>query len=368
MTVRVRDVCAALDEIAPPSLAFDWDRCGLSIGDPEWEVKGVLVALTVTLEAVAAARTAGAGMIVSHHPVIWESLQNLRVDNPQTRMCLDLVQAGIACFAAHTNLDIAPGGVNDVLADVLGLVDRQPLLPAPNSGMVKVVTFVPESHLATVREAVCLAGAGVIGDYVHCTFSVPGVGTFLPGEDAHPFSGDKGRVNEEPECRLETLVSNARLPRVLEAMVRAHPYEEPAYDLIPLENRDPKVGLGVRGAIEPETTLGDFARRVRDCLNLSYVRFVGDSEGRVRNVAVLAGSGGSSVGDIPQDIDVLVTGDVGYHDGLAARQRGLALIDAGHAGTEKCIVPALAQFLQKRFESLPVSMYDEPDVFRTVAQ
>jgi dinuclear metal center YbgI/SA1388 family protein len=352
-----------MDELAPPCLAYEGDRIGLSIGDPEWEVIRAAVALTVTPEVAKTAIRKRVDLMVSHHPVIRDPLWALRTDNEHTRMCLALAQARVACFAAHTNLDVVPGGVNDRLAQLLGLVNCRPLFPVEQGGVVKLVTFVPEPHVAAVRDAVCRAGAGVIGEYTHCTFSAPGVGTFLPREEANPFSGDKRRVNEESERRFETLVSKHQLGKVIQALLQAHPYEEVAYDIIPLANKDPRVGLGVCGELKRPLTLHAFARHARTALELSTVRVIGDPNKRLSKVGVLGGGGGRRVREIPPNIDAFVTGDVSYHDALAARERGLAVIDAGHAGTEKCIVPVVAGFLRERFRSLRITTFDEPDVF-----
>ena len=365
--MKVRDVCAALDAWAPPALAYEGDAVGLSIGAPDWEVSRVLVALTVTPGVFAMAKDAGAQMIVSHHAVLWRPLPALRADDPHTALCLGLAEARIACFTAHTNLDLAPGGVNDTLADLFELTSRAPLLRVPHDGQVKLVTFVPESHLAPVREAVCEAGAGVIGDYTHCSFSSPGLGTFLPGDAANPFSGEKGQVNEEPERRFEVLVPKARLVGVLDALMTAHPYDEPAYDVVCLENRDRQLGLGVRGELAEPLPLDAFAVKVRRALGLSHIRVLGDAEEPIKKVAVIGGGGGGEVGEIPLDVDVYVTGDVGYHDAVAASERGLAVIDAGHAGTERCIVPVVKRFLCEKLEGLEVDVYDEPSVFRVLA-
>jgi dinuclear metal center YbgI/SA1388 family protein len=357
-----------MDEFAPPGLAFDWDHIGLGIGDPEWNVARVLVALSVTPEAARAAIRSKANLIVSHHPVIWDPIGALRMDDPHMRMCVELADAGIACFAAHTNLDAAPGGVNDTLAGLLGLEARRPLFPLPHAGVVKLVTFVPESHLEAVREAVCAAGAGVIGEYAHCSFSVAGMGTFLPGDAARPYSGQRGRVNEEPERRFEALTPKVRLAQVVRALMNAHPYETPAYDIVPLENGDPGAGLGVRGEWKRPETLRACCERVRAALGLDAVRCVGDLRRRIKTAAVLGGSGGGEVSSIPSEIDVYVTGELGYHDALAARERGLAIIEAGHDGTERCIIPVVAQFLRKRFPALQISTHIEPGVFRSLVK
>ncbi|MBI4558646.1 MAG: Nif3-like dinuclear metal center hexameric protein [Candidatus Hydrogenedentes bacterium] len=364
--MTVGEVCAVIEELAPASLAYEWDRPGLSTGNPGARVSSLIVALTVTSESLKAAKKARAQMIVSHHPIIWDPLPSLRTDDPHARLCLQLAQAGIACYAAHTNLDMVPGGVNSVLAARLHLTHVKPLLSAPQARQVKLVTFVPESHLAAVRQAVCDAGAGMIGDYTYCSFSTPGVGTFMPGVEAQPFSGKKHVVNEETERRFETLVTKARLPGVLAALFKAHPYEEVAYDIVTLENTDPSVGLGIRGELDEPRTLRTFAIEVCKALRVSHVRMVGESGRRVRTAAVLGGSGGGEIARLPSDIDVFVTGDVKYDHALAARKRNVAVIDAGHAGTEKWIVPALAAFLKKRLPGVRVTTQTERDVFSLV--
>ena len=239
MKHTVRDVIRVMEAWAPPGLAYDWDRIGLSLGRPDAQVRTILTALSITVDAARAAVLAKADMVVSHHPLIWDAIKAIRTDDPAREPLTLLVKADTNCFAAHTNLDVCAGGVNDVLAEALGLRETKPLFPVKHAGQVKLVTFVPEAHLAAVRAAVSAAGAGEIGDYTHCSFSMPGTGTFLPGRGATPFSGKKGAVNEEPEARFETLVPKALVPRVVEALLKAHPYEEVAYDLVPLANADP---------------------------------------------------------------------------------------------------------------------------------
>lgn len=364
--MKVRDVSRAIEELAPAGWAYSWDRSGLAIGSPEALVDRVLVALTVTRKTVQAAKRVRANLLVVHHPPIWEPLGALRTDDPATRLCLDLVEAKISCYAAHTNLDVAPGGVNTVLAERLGLVDTGPLLSAPHATQVKLVTFVPESHLAAVRDAVCSQGAGVIGEYAHCSFSSPGTGTFLPSGRAKPFSGAKHRVNEEPERRFEVLAPKARLTGILAALETAHPYEEVAYDIVTLENRDTAVGLGVRGRLPAPLGLDAFAKHVRKTLEVDHVRLCGARKRRVQTVGVIGGAGADEISNVPHDLDVLVTGDVRYHDALAAESRGIAVVDAGHAGTEKWIVPVLAQHIRRTCKGVRVSTVSEPDAFRLV--
>lgn len=369
MTITVRDIRAAMEHWAPPALCYPWDKAGLHTGRPDQPVDGVVACLTVNERVVQAALKAGANMIVSHHPLVWEPLTHLRKDSPHHALCLRVAAGGLACYSAHTNLDMAENGVNATLARALGLKELSPLAAAPHANeQVKVATFVPEAHLAGVRDAMAAAGAGVIGDYSHCGFSTPGTGSFKPGEAADPWSGRKGVVNEEPELRFEMLAPKPLLPRVLEALFQAHPYEEVAYDVIPLQNRDVRYGLGLCGTLPVAQSLADFAGLVRRALKTNHVRMVGLPRRRVRRVGVVAGGGGGYAPEAPEGIDVFVTGDVKYDHAREAAARGLAVIDAGHGPSERIIVPVMASYLRKTFNKLSVKSYVEPNYFRAVTE
>ncbi len=364
MTWHVSDVKRVMDEWAQPAWAATWDRVGLQAGRPDQEVTGAAVCLSVTPGVVAGARAAGANMIVAHHPLIWDPIRTLRTDDPLVRLCLDIAANGMACLAAHTNLDVAPGGVNDALARAIGLEKTKPLFASDEARQLKLVVFVPESHLAQLRDAVSAAGAGGFGNYTHCSFSAPGVGTFRPEEGARPFCGEIGRLNEEPERRFETLVPKARLGAVLRAMFQAHPYEEVAYDVMALENTDRLVGLGRVGELPEAMEADAFVAHVRKCLSPASLRAVFPGTGRrVRRVAVLGGSGGDQIARVPLDVDAYVTGDVKYHDALAAQARNLLVVDAGHHGTETPVLPEIARRLVAALEGLAVTVIGETDPF-----
>jgi len=367
--LKVSDIARLVSEFAPEAYSYPWDRRGLRVGDPSAKVKGILVVLSVTPAALAAARKAKANLIVAHHPPVWEPLKVLRMDDPETRLLVEMARDGIHCYAAHTNLDVVPGGVNTVLADRIGLKATRVLFPAPHAAMLKLIAFVPATHLGAVREAVCAAGAGVIGDYTHCSFSSEGIGTFLPGEGSNPFSGKKRVVNEEPERKFEVLLPKARLSPVLAALFEAHPYEEVAYDLVPLENTAEGIGLGLIGEMPKAMPLNAFAKHVRERLGVSHVRLAGARVRRVKTVAVLGGSGGGEIGKVPAGVDAYVTGDVKYHDALLAEDKGFAVVDAGHHGTEAPMIPVWADWLRKRLQGSGISVkaYAEPETFRVVS-
>ncbi len=364
-TIRVIDICNAMDDWAPPALAYPWDRIGLQTGNPTDKVEKALVCLTVTRDALRAAKKINANMIIAHHPLIWDPLKTLREDDPAARLCLDLARANIACFTAHTNLDIAPGGVNDALADALGVLETRPLFSAEHLRRMKIVTFVPESHRERVRDALADAGAGVIGDYTHCAFNAPGVGNFLPGPAANPYLGEKSGINEESEWRIEMAADKARLTPIIKALYRAHPYEEPAFDVVPLDNPVTHQGLGLVGLLERKTAWSDFVARVAK--TIGSLQVYGERRKAVRRVALLGGSGGSYVERLPGDVDVYVTGDISYHEAQAALLRGVSCIDAGHAGTELPVLDVIARRLKRAFPGLGFRIYKEPPMGRMVS-
>lgn len=359
MNVTVRDIAAFMDAWAPRALACDWDKVGLQTGRPDTVVTGVLACLTVTPDAFRAAIRSGANMIIAHHPLIWSPLKQLRTDDPQSRFCVEIAASGMACFIAHTNLDLAPGGVNDVLAERLDLQETGPLFPAEHVKPVKLVTFVPASHVDVLRNALARIGAGVIGNYTHCSFQAEGTGSFMPGSAASPFCGTKGALSHETELRLEMLLDSGLLDKAIGALRAVHPYEEPAFDLVPLLNQTSSPGLGRRGLLKKPMGLPEFASFTRKALGLHHVLYYRASKGRVRQVAVLGGSGGGSMADLPGDVDVFVSGDIGYHDAQAAVLRGISCVDAGHAGTEIPIVDVIRRRLRCEFKGLPVTSYRE---------
>ncbi len=364
----VVDLIRIMEEIAPPELALPEDRIGLQAGDSQAELNGVVVALDPSEVAIDRALSSGANAIVVHHPLIRKPIERVLRDDPIGKLLLKMARAGIALYVAHTNLDRAPRGVNAILAETLGLQKAKPLQVVEGCAQYKLVVFVPKGHEDAVREAACSAGAGVIGEYGFCSFQTEGVGTFLPAESAQPFSGEVGKLNRVEELRLEMVVSAAFVPRVVDAMKRAHPYEEVAYDLFVTAQRDERFALGRIGELPEVVSLAEFASRVRQTLKLDSVRIVGGAERKVRRVAAVAGGGASFLSAAAAaGADVLVTGDVGYHHAREASARGLCLVDAGHAGTERIIVEPLAEMLRSALAdidaNISVETAHEPAIF-----
>ena len=342
--MQVKDVIAAVDRLAPFDLAEPWDHVGLQVGAPGDELRvagaagaapAVLVALEVDDAALDEARRLGAAVVVSHHPLIFDPLERLSDDSLAGRLALRAAREGVAVIAAHTSLDKARGGLADVVAGLLGLEATAPLAPAAADAL-KLVGFVPVDDADLVRKAVFAAGAGVIGEYEHCSWSTGGQGTFFGREGADPALGQAGCDETVDELRLEVVFPRRLRRRVAGAYVAAHPYEEPAYDVIPLENELATLGLGRLGVLPAAAPLAAFAAEVAAVLHLPSVRYAGDAGREIRRVAVLPGSGAEAIArGVAQVADVLVTGDVKYHEARAAQAQGLALVDAPHGVTEQ---------------------------------
>lgn len=366
MSVKCSVVANVLEEIAPRKLAEAWDHVGLLIGSPDQEIENILVTLDVTAQAVEFAIKNGVNLIISHHPLLFKAIHTIRTDLPQGKLLADLLSNQIAVYAAHTNLDSAQGGVNDVLAERLGLKNIKALRPGQSERLIKLAVYVPQTHLDAVRSAITEAGAGHIGNYSHCTFATVGTGSFLPLAGTHPFLGKTGELEYVSECRLETILPESIISQVLTSMRTAHPYEEVAYDLYPMLNKMDGLGLGRIGELPVQTSLREFARLVCEKLGTG-VKVCGDLSGQVQQIAICGGSGADLIQDAVQaGADLLVTGDVKYHEAQQAAAMELAIVDAGHFATERPVVAAVVAKLRQSalLKGLSIVGFDgEKDIF-----
>ncbi|MGI6588832.1 MAG: Nif3-like dinuclear metal center hexameric protein [Peptococcia bacterium] len=348
MAVSCQTIINLVEKYAPKKIAEEWDNIGLQVGSPAQSISCVFLSLDLNEAILEEAQTLGAEMLVVHHTPFFKPLQNLRTDLPQGRLMQKIVQQGMVLYAAHTNLDATVGGVNDVLARKLELLQVELLTESWQEKLYKLVVFVPREYTEKVSEAICRAGAGWIGKYAHCTFRTNGRGTFFPLEGTQPFIGQKGKLENVEETRLETIIPEARLKRVIGALLKAHPYEEVAYDLYPLVNEGEKSGIGRIGFLPQSLTLKEFIHLVKKRLALSMVRYCGDLEKTVEKVALCGGSGASYLARAAfLGADVYLTADLKYHEAQEALTRDLALVDAGHFGTERPVLDVLATYLQR---------------------
>jgi dinuclear metal center YbgI/SA1388 family protein len=340
-----------LEELAPRRFAQDWDNVGLQLGAAGGTVRAILVCLDVDSSVLEEAVSRNADFIVTHHPLIFRPLKNIRTDQPQGRLLADALSAGIRIFAVHTNLDVARGGVSDILADLLDIQESQVIRVTGRDDLEKIAVFVPKGHEDNVRQAMSAAGAGWIGSYSHCTFQVAGTGTFLPMTGTDPFIGKEGRLEKVEEVRIETIVPATQRRRVIQAMIKAHPYEEAAYDVYPLQNEGKPHGFGRIGKLKSPVTLAEFSSFVREKLNTGQLRVTGGPGRIVSKVAVCGGAGADLIQAASfAGADVLVTGDLKYHEARDAAAIGIAVIDAGHDVTERVIVPPVCAYLEHKIK------------------
>jgi len=349
----VAAVIGALEELAPVHLAEDWDHVGLQVGDPGRPVSRVLVGLEVTEELLAEVEDFRPDLVVTHHPLIFTPIDVLRTDRDPGRKVARLLAVGVSLYVLHTNYDVAPRGLNDHLAQSMGLSDVGVLGPGKGEELLKLAVFVPRGHVEDVMMALTEAGAGWIGNYSHCTFQVQGTGTFRALEGTDPFLGEVGQIERVEEVRLETILPARLRSAVLRALLEAHPYEEVAYDLYPLLNEGRVAGLGRVGSLPEPLSPRGLVALAREVFG-GVMRFL-DGGREIRRVAVCAGAGsGLLEACLRRGVDAYVTGELGYHQGRVAQERGLTVVEVGHANSEYPAVGALAAYLREAFPALEV--------------
>lgn len=352
MTARLADVIDVLDAAYPPELAQSWDSVGLVCGDPDELVSSVTVAVDATAAVVD--DVPDGGLLLAHHPLLLRGVDTVAASTPKGALIHRLIRSGRALFTAHTNADAATPGVSDALAEALGLTVESVLEPAPSAPDTdKWVIYAPTEHAEAVRAAVFAAGAGHIGDYAQCSWSVAGTGQFLPGDGAAPTIGQVGAVERVAEDRVE-VVAPARLrARVREALLAAHPYEEPAFDVFALQPLPADVGIGRIGTLAAPEPLSAFVARVAAGLPATSwgVRAAGDPDLPVSRVAVCGGAGDSLLDAAAKaDAQVFLTADLRHHPADEhARRSPVALVDVAHWASEYPWCAQAADVLRSHF-------------------
>ncbi len=351
--MTVEEISGHLSSVIPVSYKEPYDNTGLIVGDPGCEIDNLILSVDVTDEVMDEAIKSGAGMIVSHHPLIFGGLKKLTGSSFVERIVTKAIKNDIALYAAHTNLDVIPGGVSYRMAKKLNLKNVTPLVPMEGN-LVKIIVFVPESDAEKVRNAMFNAGGGTIGNYDHCSFNSDGYGTFRAGEGTNPYTGIIGLDHQEKEVRIEMIVPDHHKSGVLQAMTGAHPYEEVAYDIYRLENLMPGAGMGVIGDLnEPmdEKPFIESLVSVFDSAGLKHSNFTGE---KISRVALCGGSGASLIKDaLRSDANIFVTADVKYHSFFDADGR-MVIADIGHYESEKFALEILYEIITKKFPKFAI--------------
>ncbi len=360
---RLSDVVTHLQQIAPLTAAEPWDNVGLltsPCGNPM--VHSVLIALDLTRTVWADCCRRKTNLLICYHPPIFKPLIKwIPSGDTAESLAMKLFHAGTSIYSPHTALDVAEGGTNDVLAATFKL-KRVRSMTASRSAepQFKLLTFVPANAVETVAAALFATGAGCIGKnsrYTSCSFRTPGEGTFRGDETTHPAVGKKGRLEVVPEIRWETVVGQSVLGAAIDALQLAHPYEEPAYDVIPLANPQTGPGMGRLGELSEPMRLDHLAQYAKRRLRIPHVQIAGRADGLMRTCALVAGSGGKMALDAwhKQPFDVLITGELKHHDLLAYRAAGINVLLLGHAASETPVLSALAENLQHHWPMIRVT-------------
>lgn len=351
-SVDVKTIFGFLEELAPLRLAEDYDNPGLLAGDAGAPVSRALLTLDITPEAVREAGETGAQLLISHHPVIFKPVRAV-LARGKTAALWELARRNVAAVCMHTNLDAAPGGVNDALAAALGLQGAEPFGGVLSEPYKKLVVFVPKTHARAVREALAAAGAGRLGAYDGCAFASSGTGYFRPLAGSRPFLGRPGEPEEADEVRLEALCAPELLARAVAAMLAAHPYEMPAYDVFDDAAVRKTYGMGRIAALAEPKPLAEFAAGVKKALGASCVRAVDAGRPALR-VAVCGGAADSAIvaAAAAAGADTLVTGECKHSLYYEARTQDLNVVEAGHFATETVVLPVLREKLAARFPAV----------------
>jgi len=351
--MKIADIIALLETIAPPSLQESYDNAGLLTGNATWACTGALCTLDATEEVINEAIERGCNLVIAHHPIIFGGLKKITGRNYVEKTIITAIKNDIAIYAIHTNLDNVIAGVNGMMADKLGLVNRKILWPKENM-LKKLFTFVPVEQVEQVRAALFEAGAGHIGNYNECSFGAEGTGTFKGSAGTNPFVGEPGERHYEKELKIEVIFPAYLQTALIRALRTAHPYEEVAYDIVNLTNTHSGIGSGLVGELPeamPEIT---FLKQVKQAFNLSLIRHTALPGRRVKKVALCGGAGSFLISKaLAAGADIYITADMKYHEFFDANGR-LIIADIGHFESEQFTIDLLAGVLQEKFPTFAV--------------
>ncbi len=338
-----------LESFFPKNTALDSDNVGLQVGNSLSDIERAYIALTLTDRALKQAIDFNASLIITHHPLIYHPLRSIDISTPLGRRIKTLVDQHISVYSAHTNLDVATGGVSDALADVYGIRNRKVISPTDEYKLLKLIVYVPVEAFDRFREQFLQDKVGHIGKYSHCSFSLEGEGTFMPLEGSEPYSGQQDLLSRVKEKRFEAVLWEKDINEVIARLKEIHPYEEVAYDLVSLSNQGQTIGLGRYGVIDP-------IRKVDFPMPISGV-YKGnlDEHNTFSRIGVSGGSGGKMVNDaVRLGLDLFISAEFSFHDELLAADHGLALLDLGHDASERPVLEPLATLIRDRFPELDV--------------
>jgi len=353
--MKIKEITTFLEHIAPLSLQENYDNCGLIIGSHENEVSGILITLDTTEEVVNEAISLNYNLIISHHPIIFGGLKKLNGSNYVERTVIKAIENKISIYAIHTNLDNIVDGVNKKICEKLNLQNCKILSPK-NQILKKLVTFVPLNSVEKVRQAILDAGAGHIGNYDNCSFNTNGIGTFRALANSTPYVGKKNEIHLEPEVKIETIFPNYLTSQIVEKLLEVHPYEEVAYDILPLENLAINIGSGMVGELEKEIDEIEFLNKLKNVFNLTIIKHTQLLNKKIKKISVCGGSGSFLLKEaINANSDIFITADINYHHFFDAENK-IVIADIGHYESEIFTKELIFEYLNKKFTNFAIQL------------
>ena len=353
--MKIQEIINYLENVAPLSLQESYDNSGLLLGNPNQEIESALITLDVTEKVLDEAILKDHKLIIAHHPLIFKGLKRLTGNNITEKLVIKAIKNDIAIYAIHTNLDNMAGGVNAKLGEKLGLINLKILSPGAST-LKKVIVFCPIDHADKVRQSMFEAGAGNIGNYENCSFNSAGEGTFRANDGTNPFVGEIGKLHSEKEIKIEMVVPSYKLNSVLKAIIKAHPYEEVAFDVYPLENSFPKTGAGMIGELKQEILLTDCLKKIKQTLGAGAIKYNASKNHLVKTVAFCGGSGSFLIHNAYRaGADVFITADIKYHD-FFEHINEMTIVDAGHYETEQFTKELLYEIIMEKFTTFALQI------------
>jgi dinuclear metal center YbgI/SA1388 family protein len=351
--MEIKEIINFLEYLAPPQFQENYDNCGLISGDSNWACSGVLITLDCTESVILEAKSKGCNLVVTHHPTIFSALKKISPKDYVGKTIIAAIKNDIAIFVIHTSLDNVLHGVNGKIAEIIGLEKTRIL--EPKVGILKkMYTFMPTAYVKKISEALFEAGAGNIGDYSEVGFTVNGTGGFKPGENARPFIGNIGERHNEPETKLEVIYPQHLENRILAALIKNHPYEEVAYDLVALGNVDSKIGAGLIGELPEPIPEKDFLQMLKEKFCLKVIKHTSFLNKPIKNVALCGGAGSFLINRArAAGADIFVSSDIKYHEFFDANNQ-IIIADIGHFESEQFTINLLFDILQKKYTNFAV--------------
>lgn len=332
--VLIQDILNAIEAFAPPAFQESYDNSGLQCGNSSQQATGALLCLDITHQVLEEAIQKKCNLIIAHHPLIFSPLKKITGTNYVEELLIKAIKHDIALYACHTNADNVQAGVNHKMAQKIGLINTQVL--QPKKGLLKkLVTFCPDKNADAIREALFNAGCGQIGNYANCSFNTSGTGNFKANENANPFVGEKNKLHSEPEIRIESIFESYKEKQVIDALLKAHPYEEVAYDIYSLDNKHPNIGSGLVGELADAMGEKELLLFLKDIFKANGIRHTAFLHKKIKRVALCGGSGSFLLKDaMAHKTDIFITGDFKYHQFFDAETK-ILIADIGHYESEQ---------------------------------